>query len=105
MRSKSRSLNGNNLCLPHLRQHICINQSITRSLNASPPHKFRFIMYHKGAIEGYPLQAYTSALLFSPTGSLIRQLYEHEEPKAISVKPILSEGWSACLQTLEGHSR
>jgi hypothetical protein len=61
-------------------------------------------MYHKGAIEGYPLQTYTSALLFSPTGSLIRQLFQHEEPEAIIIRPILSDGWSACLQTLEGHS-
>jgi WD40 repeat protein len=64
----------------------------------------RFIMYHKGAIKGYPLQAYASALLFSPTGSLIRQLFQHEEPEAISIRPTLSDGWSACLQTLEGHS-
>ncbi|OAG06300.1 HET-domain-containing protein [Paraphaeosphaeria sporulosa] len=64
---------------------------------------WRFIMYHKGAIEGYPLQTYVSALLFSPTGSLIRQLFQHEEPKTISIRPALSDGWSACLQTLEGH--
>ncbi|CAG5188958.1 uncharacterized protein ALTATR162_LOCUS12067 [Alternaria atra] len=64
----------------------------------------RFIMYHKGAIEGYPLQTYASALLFSPTGSLIRQLFEHEEPEAISIRPALDDEWSACLQTLEGHS-
>ena len=64
----------------------------------------RFIMYHKGAIEGYPLQTYASALLFSPTGSLIRQLFQHEEPEAISIRPAMSDGWSACLQTLEGHS-
>ncbi|KAL5372064.1 hypothetical protein DPSP01_013774 [Paraphaeosphaeria sporulosa] len=66
---------------------------------------WRFIMYHKGAIEGYPLQTYVSALLFSPTGSLIRQLFQHEEPKTISIRPALSDGWSACLQTLEGHGR
>jgi WD40 repeat protein len=60
-------------------------------------------MYHKGAIEGYPLQTYASALLFSPTGSLVRQLFKHEEPEAISIRPTLSEEWSACLQTLEGH--
>jgi WD40 repeat protein len=65
---------------------------------------WRFIMYHKGAIEGYPLQTYASALLFSPTGSLIRQLFQHEEPETISIRPALSDGWSACLQTLEGHS-
>ncbi|KAF1940080.1 hypothetical protein EJ02DRAFT_407262 [Clathrospora elynae] len=64
----------------------------------------RFIMYHKGAIEGYPLQIYASALLFSPIGSLIRQLFQHEEPEAISIRPTLSDGWGACLHTLEGHS-
>jgi WD40 repeat protein len=64
----------------------------------------RFIMYHKGAIEGCPLQTYASALLFSPTGSLVRQLFQHEEPEAISIRPALSDEWSACLQTLEGHS-
>jgi WD40 repeat protein len=61
-------------------------------------------MYHKGAIEGYPLQTYASALLFSPTGSPIRQLFQHEEPKEFCVRPTLSDSWSACLQTLEGHS-
>jgi WD40 repeat protein len=61
-------------------------------------------MYHKGAIEGYPLQTYASALLFSPTHSLIRQLFYHEKPKKITIKPAWSEDWSACLQTLEGHS-
>ncbi|KAF2022866.1 HET-domain-containing protein, partial [Setomelanomma holmii] len=36
----------------------------------------RFVMYHKGAIESYPLQTYVSALLFSPTGSLVRQQFQ-----------------------------
>jgi WD40 repeat protein len=61
-------------------------------------------MYHKGAIESYPLQTYASALLFSPTGSLIRQQFQREEPKGIIIKPAMSDTWSACLQTLEGHS-
>ncbi|KAF2022867.1 HET-domain-containing protein [Setomelanomma holmii] len=64
----------------------------------------RFIMYHKGAIEGYPLQTYASALVFSPTGSLIRQLFQHEMPEEITIKPAMNDNWSACLQTLEGHS-
>ncbi|KAF2830975.1 vegetative incompatibility protein HET-E-1 [Ophiobolus disseminans] len=64
----------------------------------------RFVMYHKGAIENYPLQTYASALMFSPTGSLIRQLFQHEAPKGITLKPGMSDSWSACLQTLEGHS-
>jgi WD40 repeat protein len=61
-------------------------------------------MYHKVAIEGYPLQAYASALLFSPTGSLIRRFFQHEEPKGVYILPTMSDDWSACLQTIEGHS-
>jgi WD40 repeat protein len=62
-------------------------------------------MYHKEAISSSPLPAYASALLFSPTGSLIRQLFKHEsEEVGIKIKPAMSESWSACLQTLEGHT-
>ncbi|KAF2189253.1 WD40 repeat-like protein [Zopfia rhizophila CBS 207.26] len=64
----------------------------------------RFIMFHKLAIENSPLQAYASALLFSPTGSLIRGLFRHEEPKWITILPAMRDQWSPCLQTLEGHS-
>src|ERR1700733_1722670 len=61
-------------------------------------------MYHKQAIENSPLQAYASALMFSPTRSLIRGLFKHEELKWITIKPPIRDEWSACLQTLEGHS-
>src|SRR6266516_4342864 len=61
-------------------------------------------MYHKGAIENSPLQAYASALLFSPVRSLIRCHFKREEPKWITIKPAIGDEWSACLQTLEGHS-
>ncbi|KAF2686634.1 hypothetical protein K458DRAFT_362825 [Lentithecium fluviatile CBS 122367] len=64
----------------------------------------RFIMSHKLAIEKSPLQAYASALLFSPTQSLIRGLFKREEPNWITIKPAIEEKWSACLSTLEGHS-
>ena len=46
----------------------------------------RFVMYHKQAIESYPLQTYASALLFSPTGSLVRQLFQHEEQERITIR-------------------
>ena len=62
-------------------------------------------MSHKKPIEESPLQAYTSALIFSPSRSLIRGLFEHEEPKWITIQPPMREKWSACLQTLEGHSK
>jgi hypothetical protein len=37
------------------------------------------VMYHKGAIESYPFRTHASALLYSPTGSMIRQLFQHED--------------------------
>jgi WD40 repeat protein len=61
-------------------------------------------MYHKQAIESSPLQAYGSALLFSPNQSLVRRLFWHEGPQCIALKPGMSDEWGACLQTLEGHS-
>jgi WD40 repeat protein len=63
----------------------------------------RFVMSHKGAIEESPLQAYVSAMLFSPVCSPIRRLFKEEEPKWITIKPAMTDKWSACLQTLEGH--
>ncbi|XTI92244.1 WD40 repeat-like protein [Cenococcum geophilum] len=35
---------------------------------------------------------------------LVRRLFQHEEPEWIIIKPAMGDGWSACLQTLEGHS-
>ena len=61
-------------------------------------------MYHKSAIETAALQAYVSALLFSPRKSLVRKLFQHEEPNFVKIVPAMDDNWSACLQTLEGHS-
>ncbi|KAM6516800.1 hypothetical protein FSOLCH5_007742 [Fusarium solani] len=65
----------------------------------------RFILSHKRAIEIAPLQVYASALVFSPTRSLIRELFEKEEPNWITLKPSVESDWNACLQTLDGHGR
>jgi WD40 repeat protein len=61
-------------------------------------------MYHKWVIEKSPLQVYASALVFSPTCSLIRTLFQEEKPKWMTTKPAVQDEWSTCLQTLEGHS-
>jgi WD40 repeat protein len=45
-----------------------------------------------------------SALVFSPVRSLIRRLFKEDEPKWITINPAMEGGWSACIQTLEGHS-
>ncbi|OAG11168.1 WD40 repeat-like protein [Paraphaeosphaeria sporulosa] len=64
----------------------------------------RFIMYHKSAIESSPLQVYASALLFSPTRSLVRNIFQNEELNGIVFKPAIGKEWSSCLLRLEGHS-
>ncbi|EUC48006.1 hypothetical protein COCMIDRAFT_3138 [Bipolaris oryzae ATCC 44560] len=65
---------------------------------------YRFIMYHNQTIEISPLQTYISALLFSPTDSLIRKSYHHEAPEYISITTAMVSTWDACLQTLEEHT-
>ncbi|KPA35143.1 nwd1 protein, partial [Fusarium langsethiae] len=55
------------------------------------------------AIEIAPLQAYSSALVFSPEHSLTRELFKKEEPDWMVLKPRMEADWNACLQTLEGH--
>lgn len=55
-------------------------------------------------MENYPLQVYASALVFSPANSLIRKLFEDEEPKWITMLSNVESEWGPCLQTLEGHS-
>jgi hypothetical protein len=50
-----------------------------------------------------PLQAYCSALLFSPKASIVKQLFWDQVPVWIKRSPDVQEEWNAFLQTLEGH--
>ncbi|KAK3946807.1 hypothetical protein QBC32DRAFT_387713 [Pseudoneurospora amorphoporcata] len=65
---------------------------------------YRFALSYKSIIEQAPLQAYISALVFAPSGSLIKRNFRAEEPEWIRTKPAVELDWNACLQTLEGHS-
>ncbi|KAK0715232.1 beta transducin-like protein HET-D2Y, partial [Lasiosphaeris hirsuta] len=64
----------------------------------------RFALSCRWIVEQAPLQAYVSALIFAPTGSLVRKTFKAEEPNWISTIPAVEAKWNACLQTLEGHS-
>src|SRR5271170_7739786 len=64
----------------------------------------RFILYHRYVIERAPLQIYASALVFSPTTSIIRNLFQNENPSWIETSSGAEQSWSPCLQTLEGHT-
>jgi WD40 repeat protein len=50
-----------------------------------------------------PLQLYSSALVFAPEKSIIKNMFSRCIPKWITQLPKVETDWSACLQTLEGH--
>jgi WD40 repeat protein len=64
----------------------------------------RFILSYRFVLEMAPLQVYCSALAFSPVKCVVRQNYERQLPAWVEVLGSAEEEWSACLQTLEGHS-
>ncbi|KAF2463466.1 NACHT-domain-containing protein [Lindgomyces ingoldianus] len=53
----------------------------------------RFIMYHKGRIENNPLQAYGSALVFSPVRSLVKALFKEEQKWIKVLKADIGDKW------------
>ncbi|KAI2637203.1 quinon protein alcohol dehydrogenase-like superfamily [Hypomontagnella submonticulosa] len=57
----------------------------------------RFIEHHQTLIEKSPLQVYTAALIFSPRGSIIKNLFQGEEQKWFTTNGA-SEFWNTHLQ-------
>ncbi|KLJ11401.1 hypothetical protein EMPG_09706 [Blastomyces silverae] len=64
----------------------------------------RFILNFRSAIEISPLQIYSSALVFSPKKSIIRQQFWNHLPPWIMDVVSVEEDWNPSLLTLE-HSR
>jgi hypothetical protein len=64
---------------------------------------YRFSMSNCFTIQEAPLQTYCSALIFSPSKSIVRRLFEGEFPGWLKVKPLVSENWDSLFQTLAGH--
>src|ERR1700749_1639761 len=62
----------------------------------------RFFRYHSSMIGIAPLQLYTSALLFTPTGSIGRKNFKENIPNWVFMKPIIQH-WSPSLNLLIGH--
>ncbi|KAK4173428.1 hypothetical protein QBC36DRAFT_194689 [Triangularia setosa] len=73
------------------------------SLTAIIQDAHRFALSYRMIIEKAPLQAYTSALVFAPTDSMIKKIFKKEEPAWISTISVVEAEWNACTQTLEGH--
>jgi WD40 repeat protein len=64
----------------------------------------KFVFSHGSIIEQAPLQAYGSALVFSPTTSKVRETYWEERPPEIHKIAGIRDYWEAYRQTLGGHS-
>ncbi|KAL1862293.1 hypothetical protein Plec18170_001118 [Paecilomyces lecythidis] len=64
----------------------------------------RFISTFKFIITKSPLQTYSSALVFSPETSVIRNMFQDDLPKWIRRLPPVQKRWNDCLHTLEGHT-
>ncbi|KAH8747282.1 hypothetical protein F5883DRAFT_584118, partial [Diaporthe sp. PMI_573] len=62
----------------------------------------RFARSYRGIIEKAPLQAYSSALIFSPTNSLTRNIFQEKGPGWIIRKPqsVMFEPGQKALGTL-----
>ena len=61
----------------------------------------RFIRSCISTIHSTPLQLYSSAILFSPRSSLVRNEFWHEIPDWIHIPPDVDSTWSLLLQTLD----
>ncbi|OAG06628.1 putative WD-repeat protein [Paraphaeosphaeria sporulosa] len=64
----------------------------------------RFVLSSRQTIEQAPLQIYSSALVFAPTMSIIREQFRDCIPRWVQRLPRVQNNWSAVMQTLEGHS-
>ncbi|KAF2401053.1 hypothetical protein EJ06DRAFT_459981, partial [Trichodelitschia bisporula] len=65
----------------------------------------RFVLYNRSAIELAPLQTYCSALVFSPTASVVKRRFQSQMPLWMPGLPQVRDNWDALLHTLVGHSR
>lgn len=61
----------------------------------------RFALNNRSTIEIAPLQVYSSALVFSPKSSFIRNQFWPLTPSWIKRPPFVQDAWSPCLQVLE----
>ncbi|TQS32271.1 hypothetical protein Golomagni_07418, partial [Golovinomyces magnicellulatus] len=79
-------------------------ESQTSRLMSLVQDGLRFIRYFKVVIESYPLQIYISGLTFSPTESIIQDIYRNKRPEWILGMSAAEDKWSACAQTMEGQA-
>ncbi|OCK72853.1 hypothetical protein K432DRAFT_340986, partial [Lepidopterella palustris CBS 459.81] len=63
----------------------------------------RFVLQNRWIVDIAPLQLYSSAIVFAPEMSIIRNTFEEQRPRWIFRLPKMPLAWSLELQKLEGH--
>ncbi|KAK0512560.1 hypothetical protein JMJ35_004577 [Cladonia borealis] len=63
----------------------------------------RFVLYNRSTIEQAPLQIYCSALIFTPTTSIVKKNFEYQIPNWVRRSIGVQKDWSNLLLALEGH--
>jgi WD40 repeat protein len=61
----------------------------------------RFVLSYVSMMAEYPLQIYSSALVFAPSRSLVRQRFLLDVPPWISSIPVARENWRGKMLTIE----
>ncbi|KAL5593460.1 hypothetical protein FOBRF1_012562 [Fusarium oxysporum] len=56
----------------------------------------RFIRTHLSIIDEAPLQVYSSAIVFSPTNSIVRRLFASRVPSWLLAWPVVEDEWGPC---------
>ncbi|KAF2175951.1 hypothetical protein K469DRAFT_679307 [Zopfia rhizophila CBS 207.26] len=64
----------------------------------------RFALRNRLIIEDAPLQLYSSAIIFAPETSIIRNTFSDHVPRWVTRLSNVQEDWNASLQTFEGHT-
>ncbi len=64
----------------------------------------RFLLQNRDILNLAPLQLYSSAIVFAPATSIIRNKFKEHIPSWLHRLPKVQKAWNAMLQTLEGHS-
>jgi len=65
----------------------------------------RFLRRHLNNITFWPLQIYSSAIIFSPESSIVRRANIDKIPSWLVKIPIIEHNWASLVQTIGTHSR
>ena len=64
----------------------------------------RFLLRHYQTLVTWPLQIYSSAIVFSPETSVVRRDNLDKIPAWLIKIPLVEDMWASLIQTLAGHS-